>query len=63
VTPEYRKYRYDLIVDAEQRQGRQAGANTAIFARLVDYYSKIAAKYKHARNRPWEAVEPNPPQP
>jgi hypothetical protein len=63
VTPEYRKYRYDLIADAEQRQGRQAGANTATFTRLVDYYSRLAAKHKHARNRPWEPVEPDPPPP
>ena len=63
VTPAYRKYRYDLIADGEERQGRMSETNAQMFTTLVDYHSKLAAKYKKAEQKPWLPVEPDPPPP
>ncbi len=63
VTPEYRKYRYDLIAEGEELQGRLAAKNAQAYTTLVDYYSKLAAKYEKATQEPWLPVEADPPRP
>jgi hypothetical protein len=63
VTPEYRKYRYGLIADGEELLGRQSETNIGGYTTLVDYFSKLAAKYKQAQQKPWLPVEPDPPRP
>jgi hypothetical protein len=63
VTPDYRKYRYELIADGEERLGRMAEKNVKEFTALVDYYAKLAVKYKKAQQKPWLPVEPDPPRP
>jgi hypothetical protein len=30
---------------------------------LIDYYAKLAVKYKKAQQKPWLPVEPDPPKP
>jgi hypothetical protein len=62
-TPEYRTYRYGLIADGEDLQGRMAEANLAEFGKLADYLDQLAAKYARAEKRPWEPVPPDPPRP
>jgi len=63
VTPEYRKYRYNLIADGEESLGRIAEKNAQDYMTLVDYYSKLAAKYEKAQREPWLPVEADPPRP
>jgi hypothetical protein len=63
VKPDYRKYRYGLIADGEERLGRMAEANVKEFTTLIDYYAKLAVKYKKAQQEPWLPVEADPPRP
>jgi hypothetical protein len=63
VKPDYRKYRYGLIADGEERLGRMAEKNVKEFTTLIDYYAKLAVKYKKAQQEPWLPVEPDPPRP
>jgi hypothetical protein len=62
-TDEYKKYRYGLIADGEQRQAEIGAYNIAIYRRLVDYQATLAAKYEKAALEPWLPVEPDPPMP
>ncbi|MGO9471126.1 MAG: hypothetical protein ACLQIB_28615 [Isosphaeraceae bacterium] len=63
VKPEYRKYRYNLIADGQETYGRNLEESLQFTKVLIDYYSKLAAKYEKAREEPWLPVEPDPPQP
>lgn len=63
VKPDYRKYRYGLIADGEELQGRMAEKNVQTYTTLIDYYAKLAVKYEKARHEPWLPVEPDPPRP
>jgi len=62
-TPEYRKYRYGLIEESEESQGRMQEHNAVVVRGLAEYYEALAAKYDRARWRPWLPVEPDPPMP
>jgi hypothetical protein len=61
--PDYRKYRFGLIADGEELQGRTAEANITTYAKLINYYEALAAKYAQAEKHPWEPVAPDPPHP
>ena len=63
ITPDYRKYRYELIADGEERLGHIAENNVKELTALVDYYWKLAAKYEKAQKKPWLPVAPDPPKP
>jgi hypothetical protein len=63
VKPDHRKLRYDLIADGEEIVGRMAEKNVQTYTTLVDYYAKLAVKYKKAQHEPWLPVEPDPPKP
>ncbi|MDR3617779.1 MAG: magnesium transporter [Paludisphaera borealis] len=62
-TEEYKKYRYGLIADGEQRLAEIALSNVDVYSRIVDYFKKLAEKYEKARLEPWLPVEPDPPMP
>ena len=63
VTPEDRKARYNLIAEGEESLGRMAEKNAQQYTTLVNYFSKLAAKYEKAQQEPWLPVEPDPPKP
>lgn len=62
-TPGYRKERFGLIADGEERLGRLDQHNAVIMRGLTEYYRQLAAKYRNAAGRPWLLVEPDPPMP
>ncbi len=62
-TEEYKKYRYGLIADGEQRQAELGVENVKEYTRFVDYEKALAEKYAKASQQPWMAVEPDPPRP
>ncbi|APW60305.1 hypothetical protein [Paludisphaera borealis] len=62
-TEEYKKYRYGLIADGEQRLADIALSNVDVYSRIVDYFKELAEKYEKARLEPWLPVEPDPPMP
>lgn len=62
-TEDYKKQRYALIADAEQRQADTARSNVDVFGRVVAHYKAMEAKYAAAADRPWLPVEPDPPVP
>ena len=63
VKPDYRKYRFDLIADGEEHLGRQAEVAVQSLTVNIDYFSKLAAKYRQAMREPWLPVEPDGPIP
>jgi hypothetical protein len=63
VTPEYRKYRRDLILESEERDVSRHDLNVIMLRKRVEYFEGLADKYKRARKRPWLPVEPDPPIP
>lgn len=62
-TEDYKKQRYALIADGEQRQADTARSNVDVFGRVVAHYKAMEAKYAAAAERPWLPVEPDPPVP
>jgi hypothetical protein len=62
-TEEYRKQRYGLIADGEERQADLAAGNVEIFSQTVEHFRKLADKYEKAAREPWLPVEPDPPMP
>jgi hypothetical protein len=62
-TEAYKRYRYGLIADGEERQARLATWNLTRYRRLVAYYARLTAKYTRAARKPWEPVAPDPPPP
>lgn len=62
-TEEYKKYRYGLIADGEQRRAETGAQNVKEFTRIVDYEKALAEKYAKAAQEPWLAVAPDPPRP
>jgi len=62
-TEEYRKQRYGLIADGEERQAELAAGNVEIYGQIVDFYRAMADKYEKAAREPWLPVEPDPPMP
>jgi hypothetical protein len=62
-TPEYRKYRYELIAAGEERLGKLDGQNAVIMRGLTQYHQQLSAKYRAAARRPWIPVAPDPPMP
>ncbi len=63
VTPEYRKYRRDLITEGEEQTRTRQERNAIVFGDVAEYHRRLAAKYDKARWRPWLPVEPDPPMP
>jgi hypothetical protein len=63
VSPEYRKYRRDLITEGEERAGTMQERNVVVFRGPVEYNEQLSAKYDLARWRPWLPVEPDLPMP
>ena len=63
VTPEYRKYRRELITDGEESARIRQEHNVLVFQQSEEYYAHLAAKYERARRQPWIPVEPDPPSP
>ena len=61
--PEFRRRRYALIADGEERLGRLAEHNAPGYANLARYYEALAAKYARAERQPWRPVAPDPPVP
>jgi hypothetical protein len=62
-TPEYRKYRRDLILGSEEQDVSRHELNVIMLRKRVDYFESLEDKYKRARKRPWLPVEPDPPVP
>lgn len=62
-TEDYKKQRYALIANEEQRQADIGKSNVDVYGRIVDHYKAMAAKYAVAAERPWLPVEPDPPVP
>jgi hypothetical protein len=60
---EYRKYRYGLIADTEERLATFAEKNVDLYDRLIDHHRQLAAKYRKAAQEPWIPVSPDPPMP
>ena len=60
---EYKKYRYGLIADGEDRQAGLAAQNVAEFTPRIETYKKLVKKYTIAAQEPWVAVDPDPPMP
>ncbi len=61
--PEYRTYRYGLIADGEDLQGKLAESNVSEFGKLADYFEQLTEKYAKAKEQPWVPVAPDPPRP
>ena len=62
-TEEYKKYRYGLIADGEQRRAELGAQNVKEYTRFVDYYKALGEKYARVAQTPWLTVEPDPPRP
>ncbi|WP_165073224.1 HlyD/EmrA/EmrK family protein [Paludisphaera rhizosphaerae] len=62
-TEDYKKQRYALIANEEQRQADIGKSNVDVYGRIVDHYRAMAAKYAAAVERPWLPIEPDPPMP
>ena len=62
-TEEYKKYRYGLIADGEDRQAGLATLNVAEFTPRIEIYKRLVEKYTKAAQEPWVPVEPDPPMP
>lgn len=62
-TPEYRKLRYGMIADGEERVGKLQERNAMVYRGLTEYHEELAAKYDRAQRRPWLPVAPDPPMP
>jgi hypothetical protein len=62
-TPDYRKYRYGLIMEGEERLGKMQERNVVVFEGLADYHEQLSEKYDRAQWRPWRPVAPDPPPP
>lgn len=60
---DYKKYRYGLIADSEQRLAELGAGNVKEYTRIVDYEKALADKYAKASVQPWLAVDPDPPRP
>jgi hypothetical protein len=42
---------------------RNLRESEALFARRADYHAALGMKYREAADRPWAAIEPDPPAP
>jgi hypothetical protein len=62
-TEAYKRDRYGRSADGEDFQARLATQYLARRQRLVEYHTRLAAKYARAARRPWVPVAPDPPPP
>lgn len=62
-TEAYKKHRYGLIADGEQRRAELAVENIKEYTRFVDYEKTLAEKYARAAQEPWLVIEPDAPRP
>ena len=62
-TAEYKKYRYGLIADGEDRTAGLAAKNLPQLTDRLANYERLAEKYTKAEQKPWVPVEPDPPMP
>jgi hypothetical protein len=60
---EYKKYRYGIIADGEDRLATLASQNLLEFTDRIATYKRLAEKYTKAAQQPWVPVEPDPPMP
>ena len=61
VTPEYRKYRRELITDGEESARIRQEHNVLVFQQSEEYYAHLAAKYEPGPTATMDSVEPDPP--
>jgi hypothetical protein len=60
-TDQYKKYRYGIIADGEDRLAEIASQNVAEYTKRIEINRKLAEKYTRAAQQPLVAVEPDPP--
>ena len=61
--PSYRKQRFNLIAESEERTAQLARQNIDAYKALYDYHKALEAKYARAKNHPSIPIEPDPPGP